>query len=163
MSDTLPRIRGFLEESGLPFEVWDCDPDQADTAHFCAHYGVPPDHSANTILVRSKSGEPRHALCVLLATHLLDVNHTVRKKLGSRRVSFAGAEETREITGMEIGGVTPIGLPPELPVWVDAEVMRREYIILGGGNRTSKLKVSPELVHRMPAAEIVPGLARLRP
>ena len=162
MSDTLPQIRGFLENSGLAFEVWDCDPDLADTAQFCAYYGVPAENSANTILVRSKTGERKHALCVLLATHLLDVNHTVRKKLGARRVSFADAQETREITGMEIGGVTPIGLPPELPVWVDDMIMQREYIILGGGNRSSKLKVPPELVYRLPAVEIVPGLARLR-
>lgn len=162
MSDTLPEIRSFLEHCGLPFEVWDCDPDLADTAQFCAHYDVPPEYSANAILVRSKTGERKHALCVLLATHLLDVNHTVRKKLGARKVSFADAGETRDITGMEIGGVTPIGIPPGLPVWVDAAVMECGYIILGGGNRSSKLKVSPDLFHRLPSVEVVPGLARLR-
>lgn len=160
MSDTLPRIRSILEASGLDFEVWDCDPDLADTAQFCAHYNVPPENSANAILVRSKTGEARYTLCVLLATHRLDVNHTVRKKLGARKVSFAGAGETREITGMEIGGVTPLGLPGDLAVWVDADVMALDYIILGGGNRSSKLKVSPELFRGMPSVEIVPGLAR---
>ena len=132
----------------------------ADTARFCAHYDVPLARSANSILVRSKTGEPKHALCVLLATHRLDVNHTVRKKLGARKVSFADAEETRMMTGMEIGGVTPLGLPDGLPVWVDRSVMDCEYIILGGGNRSSKLKVSPALLNTLPGVEVVVGLAR---
>ncbi len=162
MSDTLPAIRAQLESSGLPFEVWPCDPEMADTAQFCAHYDVPPENSANAILVRSKTGEPAYALCVLLATHRLDVNHTVRRKLGARKVSFADAEETREITGMEIGGVTPLALPPDLPVWVDAAVMGCDYVILGGGNRASKLKVSPALFERLPGAEVIEGLASAR-
>ncbi len=160
MSDTLPQIRRLLEDSGQPFEVWECDPEMADTAKFCTHYDVPPENSANAILVRSKTGEARYALCVVLATHRLDVNHTVRKKLGARKVSFAGADETREITGMEIGGVTPLGLSGELPVWVDGDVMELEYIILGGGNRSSKLKVPPGILEALPSVEIVSGLAR---
>ena len=163
MTDTLPRIRSLLEESGLDFEVWDCDPELADTATFCAHYGVAPEDSANTILVRSKTGPLKFAVCVVLATHRLDVNRTVRKKLGARKVSFATAEETREITGMEIGGVTPLALPEDLPLWIDADVMRREHIILGGGNRGSKLKVLPVLLERQGGAEVVEGLARPLP
>ena len=133
MSDTLPEIRRFLESIDAPFEVWDCDPAMADTAAFCEHYGVAPENSANTILTRSKSGEAKFAVCVLLATCRLDVNHTVRKKLGVRKVSFASAEETREVTGMEIGGVAPLALPEDLPIWVDSKVMDCDYIILGGG------------------------------
>ncbi|MFT5115443.1 MAG: prolyl-tRNA editing enzyme YbaK/EbsC (Cys-tRNA(Pro) deacylase) [Parasphingorhabdus sp.] len=160
MTDTLPEIRQFLEQSKLGFEVWDCDDQLADTALFCEHYQVPPENSANTILIRSKSGEAKFALCVLLATHRLDVNHTVRKKLEARKVSFAGAEETRDLTGMEIGGVTPIGLPEDLRVWVDDAVMSRDYIILGGGNRTSKLKVNPDVLLQLENIEVVSGLAR---
>ena len=141
MSDTLPEIRSVLEASAHPFEVWDCDPELADTAVFCEHYGVKPENSANTILVRSKSGELKYAVCVLLATHRLNVNHTVRKKLEVRKVSFASAEETQQLTGMEIGGVTPLALPDDLPIWVDSNVMDQEFVILGGGNRSSKLKV----------------------
>ena len=84
----------------------------------------------------------------------------MRKKLGARKVSFASAEETRELTGMEIGGVTPLSLPGDLPLWIDADVMRRDHVILGGGNRGSKLKVVPELLGRVPGAEIVDGLAK---
>jgi prolyl-tRNA editing enzyme YbaK/EbsC (Cys-tRNA(Pro) deacylase) len=163
MGDTLPEIRAILETSGLDFEVWDCDPELADTAVFCERYGVSPDHSANTILVRSKTGEEKFAACVVLATHRLDVNNAVRKKLGARKVSFASADETRAMTGMEIGGVTALALPDDLPLWIDGEVMRRDYIILGGGNRESKLKVDPRLFLTTPNTEIVENLARPSP
>lgn len=160
MSDTLPEIRAILEMSGLDFEVWDCDPDLADTSVFCERYGVAPEDSANTILVKSKTGERKFAACVVLATHRLDVNHTVRKKLGARKVSFASAEETKEMTGMEIGGVTALALPDTLPLWIDGDVMRREFVILGGGNRTSKLKVRSGLFSQTPNTEIIEGLAK---
>ncbi len=84
----------------------------------------------------------------------------MRKRLGARRVSFASAEQTRELTGMDLGGVTPIGLPPELPLWVDRGVMERDYVILGGGSRAAKLKVSPEIFRHTPNTAIVDGLAR---
>ena len=110
-----------------------CDPDLADTAAFCEAYGYAPQDSANTIVVAGKSTPPVYAACVVLATTRLDVNGTVRRRLGARKASFASADETREMTGMLIGGVTAFGLPPKLPVWVDAAVMGRERIILGGG------------------------------
>jgi prolyl-tRNA editing enzyme YbaK/EbsC (Cys-tRNA(Pro) deacylase) len=160
MSDTLPEIRIFLEQAGLPFEVWPCDPELADTAVFCEHYGVALENSANAILVRSKTGAEKFVLCVLLATDRLNTNHTVRKKMGARKVSFASADETREITGMEIGGVTPLALTDDLPIWVDDAVMQCEYIVLGGGNRSCKLKVDPRVLIQQPRTEIVSGLAR---
>ncbi|MCP4878656.1 MAG: hypothetical protein GY896_24650 [Gammaproteobacteria bacterium] len=160
MSDTLPEIETFLQQSGIPFEVWPCDPELADTAIFCDHYGVALENSANAILVRSKTGEKKFVVCVLLATDRLNTNHTVRKKIGARKVSFASAEETREITGMEIGGVTPLCLPAELPIWIDDAVMQCEYIILGGGNRSSKLKVDPRVLLQQASAEVVTDLAK---
>ncbi len=160
MSTTLPRIEAFLNESGLDFEIWPCDPELADTARYCEHYGVPLENSANAILVRSKTGEGRFVLCVLLATHRLNTNHTVRKKLGARKVSFASAEETRERTNMEIGGVTPLCLPAGLPIWIDAEVMQRPYVVLGGGNRSCKIKVDPRILLQQPDAEVVADLAK---
>jgi prolyl-tRNA editing enzyme YbaK/EbsC (Cys-tRNA(Pro) deacylase) len=160
MTDTLPEIRQILERSGLPFEVLECDPELADTAVFCAHYGMSVEHSANTILVMSKTGEKKYAACLVLATMRLDVNKVVRKRLGARKASFAGADETRELTGMEIGGVTPLALPDDLPLWVDGEIMRLDYVILGGGNRESKIKVAPEIFTTTPNTEIVEGLAK---
>jgi prolyl-tRNA editing enzyme YbaK/EbsC (Cys-tRNA(Pro) deacylase) len=160
MSITLPEIDLFLQQTGLEYEVWPCDPELADTARFCEHYGVAPENSANAILVRSKTGSEKYALCVLLATHRLNTNHTVRKKLGARKVSFASAEQTRELTGMEIGGVTPLCLPSGLPVWIDAAVMDCEYVVLGGGNRSSKIKANPQILLQQANVEVVPDLAK---
>lgn len=160
MSDTLPKIRAFLEQTGQPFEVLPCDPELADTAVFCEHYGVALENSANAILVRSKTGDKNFVVCVLLAIDRLNTNHTVRKKMGARKVSFASADETREITGMEIGGVTPLCLPDDLPIWIDETVMQCDYVVLGGGNRSSKLKVDPKLLLLQPSVEVVTGLAK---
>jgi prolyl-tRNA editing enzyme YbaK/EbsC (Cys-tRNA(Pro) deacylase) len=160
LSTTLPEIQALLEQSGLAYEVWPCDPGLADTARFCEHYGVALANSANAILVRSKTGDTKYALCVLLATHRLNTNHTVRKKLGARKVSFAAADETRELTGMEIGGVTPLCLPAGLPVWIDAAVMDCDYVVLGGGNRSSKIKADPRILLLVGGAEVVPDLAK---
>ncbi|WP_193171057.1 YbaK/EbsC family protein [Nisaea nitritireducens] len=159
MSDTLPEIRAILEASPYAYEIMECDPELADTAVFCERYGKAPEDSANTILVRSKTGDLKYAACVVLATHRLDVNKVVRKKLEARKVSFASAEETKELTGQEIGGVTALGLPADLPLWIDADVMARKEIILGGGNRSSKLIVDPKLLLDQPCAEVVEGLA----
>ena len=161
MSDILPQTREALENAGLEFEVMACDPTLADTQAFCEHYDIPFANSANAILIKSKKGDPQYTLCVLLATHRLDVNHCVRKKLGVKKVSFASAEETQNLTGMEIGGVTPIGLPSDLPIWVDEDVTHCEYIILGGGNRSSKLKVPPKTLLAMAGVELVTDLANL--
>ena len=148
-----------LAALGVPYELFACDPALADTAQFCAAYGFAMEDSANTIVVVGKS-EPRvYAACIVLAPHRLDVNRAVKQKLGTRKASFAAADETRDITGMEIGGVTPFGLPPELPVWVDAAVMRRERIVLGGGSRSWKVLAIPEILRRLPNVEVVEGLA----
>ena len=148
-----------LDAVGVPYEPLPCDPEFADTAAFCERYGVAPEDSANTIVVAGKA-EPRvYAACVVLATTRLDVNGTVRRRLGVRKASFASAEETRALTGMSIGGVTPLALDESLPVWVDQRVMSRETIVLGGGSRSLKIRVAPQLFERLPAAEIVPNLA----
>ena len=160
MSITLPEIDLFLQQTGLEYEVWPCDPELADTARFCEHYGVAAEKSANAILVRSKTGPKKFVLCVVLATHRLNTNHTVRKKLGARKVSFASAEETRELTGMEIGGVTPLCLPADLAVWIDAAVMDCDYVVLGGGNRSSKIKVDPQILLLQAGVEVVLDLAK---
>lgn len=160
MTDTLPEIRNFLEQCRYPFEIWPCDPELADTAAFCEHYGVSPEISANSILVRSKTGEKKYVLCVVLATDRLNTNQTVRKKMGVHKVSFASADETREVTSMEIGGVTPIALPESLPIWIDEAVMQCDYIILGGGNRSSKIKVNPQALLQQQSVEVVPQLAK---
>jgi prolyl-tRNA editing enzyme YbaK/EbsC (Cys-tRNA(Pro) deacylase) len=153
------RLEEALEPLGVPYELFPCDPALADTAQFCAAYGFSPDESANTIVVVGKADPRRYAACIVLATHRLDVNRAVRDKLGTRKASFAGADETRDLTGMEIGGVTPFGLPVGLPVWIDADVMVRSRIILGGGSRSWKVISTPSLLSALPGAEVVKGLA----
>lgn len=140
----------------------ECDPALADTAAFVAAYGVPPERSANTIVVASRGAEPTYVACVLLATTLLDVNGAVRREMGVRKASFAGADAVRALTGMEIGGVTPFGLPADLAVLVDSRVMQPPWVVLGGGNRSSKLRIAPGALERLSATRVVEGLAIAR-
>ena len=122
-------------------------------------YGIDLSDSVNAIMVKTKTGELKYTVCALLATTKLDINKTIRKKLGARRVSFADIEETARLTVMEIGGVTPLVLPNTLSLWVDSKVMKRNSVVLGGGNRSSKIKVSPKIFNYTLDTEIVDGLA----
>lgn len=158
--DLHPLVRQALEDLGVDHELLPCDPELADTALFCEAYGFSLEESANTILVASKRPPGRLAACVLLASTRLDVNHTVRSRMGVRKLSFASAEVTKEATGMEIGGVTPFGLPADLPLLIDSQVMSEERVIVGAGTRTAKIRCSPQALARLPGAEIVEGLAR---
>ena len=151
--------RDALDSLGVAYQVMECDPALADTAAFVEAYGVPPDRSANTIVVASKGAEPSYVACVLLATTSLDVNNVVRREMGVRKASFAGAAPVRELTGMEIGGVNPFGIPEDLPVLVDARVMEPDWVIMGGGNRSSKLRLAPGTLERLPSVRVVEGLA----
>lgn len=161
MTDPLEtRIHGALNQLDIEYELMECDPNLADTAIFCEHYGIAPGNSANTIIVTSKSGEKKFAACVLLSNTRLDVNKTVRKRLGARRISFASPQETSELTGMVLGGVTPLALPDGLALWVDHRVMKADFIILGGGTRSSKIKISPAVFFKTPNTEIIEGLAK---
>ena len=139
-----------------------CIRDRADTARFCEHYGYSLEISANALLIGSTKGEERFALCIVLAHSRLDTNKVARKKLGVRRLSFATPEQTIDMTGMKLGGVTPIGVPLSLPVWIDTRVMDCEKIILGGGNRTSKLILAPDQLLKLPNAETVENLALIK-
>src|SRR6188472_2666197 len=143
-------------------ELFPCDPALADTAAFCAAYGFALEDSANTIVVVGKGAEPVYAACVVLASHRLDVNRAVKGRFG-RKSSFASPDETRAITGHEIGGVTVFGLPADLPVWIDAAVMERERIVLGGGSRSWKVIAPPSILRTLPTAEVVEGLANPAP
>ena len=146
-------------DTGHPYTTIDCDPDLADTAAFCQAYGYALDQSANAIIVVGKSEPKTYVACVILATTRLDVNGTVRKRLGVKKASFAAADETTTITGMMIGGVTPYGLPTGLPIWIDERVMSVPEVIVGGGSRDRKFLVPPESLAALPGAEIVAGLA----
>jgi len=154
-----PDVLAHLDRLGLVYEVMDCDPDLADTAQFCAAYGVPLEESANAILVASKKPEGHHAVCVALAHTRLDVNGAVRRKLGVRKLSFAPADVTRQLTGQEIGGVTIFGLPAQVPVWLDARVRDCERIVVGAGSRSAKIRLDPAQLVDVEGYEFVDDLA----
>jgi len=156
-----PDVLADLDRLGLVHEVMDCDPELADTARFCEAYGVAMEESANAILVASKKPEGHHAVCVALAHTRLDVNGAVRRKLGVRKLSFAPAEVTRELTGQEIGGVTIFGLPDGLDVWLDARVLDCDRIVVGAGSRSAKISLDPRQLVGLDGYEFVEGLATI--
>jgi prolyl-tRNA editing enzyme YbaK/EbsC (Cys-tRNA(Pro) deacylase) len=153
------RVTASLAALGVPYEIMTIDPDFADTARFCERYGIQLDHSANTIVVASKKEPRQYCACVVKATTRLDVNHAVRKLMGVSRVSFATAEETMALTGMMLGGVTIFALPADLPVYVDDRLMTLDWVILGGGSRSAKIRTAPEVFRRLTNATVVAGLA----
>lgn len=156
-------VRRRVRELATPdVEVVDCDPALADTAAFCAAYGYFMDDSANAIVVIGKADPPRYVMCVVLASTRVDVNNVVRKRLGTKKASFAGADATAELTGMAMGGVTPFGLPTDVVIWIDAAVMHRHRIVVGGGSRSCKVVGPPAMLTELANAEVVDGLA-LRP
>ena len=153
------RVRDRLAALGVAHETLACDPDYADTAAFCARYGVPPEQSANTIIVAARKEAGRACACVVLATCRLDVNHAVCDLLGVRKASFAAADQTRELTGMMIGGVTPFGLRDDLPIYIDGRVMTQDTVVIGGGSRSVKIRLAPAGLLRVPGARVIDGLA----
>ena len=140
--------------------VAEIDPDLADTAAFCEQYGVSLDVSANCVVVTGKrDGEARFAACVILATTRADVNGVVRRRLDARKASFAPMDDAVALTGMEYGGITPIGLPADWPVLIDRAVLDRSMVVIGSGLRRSKVALPPAVLATLPAAEVVDGLA----
>ncbi|MQA85971.1 MAG: hypothetical protein GEV03_15420 [Streptosporangiales bacterium] len=140
-------------------EVAEIDPEAADTASFCERYGVRLDESANCVVITARrGGEARLAACVVLATTRADVNGLVRRHLGARKASFAGMDLATAETGMEYGGITPIGLPEGWPVLVDAAVAAHPRVVIGSGLRRSKLALPGEVLADLPGAVVLDGL-----
>ena len=139
--------------------VVDTDPDLADTANFCQAYDVPLDASANCVVVAGKRAQTvTFAACVVLATTRADVNGLVRKHLEARKASFAPTETAVAETGMEYGGITPIGLPASWPILVDAAIVDLPHVIIGSGRRRGKLIVPGQVLAAVPGAQTVAGL-----
>ena len=153
------QVKSTLEGLGVKYEWVEVHPEFADTVAFCEKYGFPMDHSGNTIIVASKRGEKKYSACIVLGTCKLDVNKKVRSLMDVSRLSFANAGETMDLTGMMIGGVTPFGLPESVPIYIDAMIMDLDYVILGGGNRSWKLKIPPESLLGIPTAHVIEGLS----
>jgi prolyl-tRNA editing enzyme YbaK/EbsC (Cys-tRNA(Pro) deacylase) len=154
-------VRGALTECEFADDivVAEIDPELADTAAFCERYRVAAEQSANCVVVAGKrAGEVSYAACMVLATHRLDVNGAVRNRLGARKASFAARTEAVELTGMEYGGITPIGVPG-WPVLIDANVMDAGVVIIGSGIRRSKLALPAARLAQFAGAEVIAGLA----
>jgi prolyl-tRNA editing enzyme YbaK/EbsC (Cys-tRNA(Pro) deacylase) len=151
-----PAVLAALADGLVPAgEVWVAaiDPALADTEALVGAYGVGLDVSANCVVVAGRRGErTSHAGCVVLATTRADVNGVVRRALDARKASFAPADATLAATGMEYGGITPIGLPTQWPVLVDDAVAATPWVCIGSGIRGSKLVVPGHRLAAMPTA-----------
>ncbi|MFG3201407.1 YbaK/EbsC family protein [Streptomyces sp. NPDC048192] len=136
------------------------DPRWADTAVFVEHYGRDLlERSANCVVVAGKrGGETTLAACLVLSTTRVDVNGVVRRQLGARKASFASMETATGETGMEYGGITPVGLPAGWPVFIDAAVVDLPYVLVGSGRRRGKLLVPGKALAELPGAVVLEGL-----
>ena len=158
----LPVVAQTLAQHDMTYTALECTPELADTAAFCEHYHVALDQAANTILVASRKVEPtRYAVCVVLGTTRLDVNQKVCELLEVKKASFADADTTMRLTSMLIGGVTAVGIS-DLPIYVDSAVMRQPEVVMGGGNRSSKIRLDPQELLKLPNVAVIEGLAKAR-
>jgi prolyl-tRNA editing enzyme YbaK/EbsC (Cys-tRNA(Pro) deacylase) len=149
-------VAGSLSSLGIEAYVAPIDPALADTAAFCAAYAVPMEVSANCVVVAGKRAEKSiMAGCLVLATDRADVNKTIRKHLDVRKISFAGMADAVRRTGMEYGGITPVGLPPDWPILVDSAVAALDWILIGSGIRRSKIIISGASAAQLPRAEVL--------
>lgn len=158
-----PAVAGALAAlDGLAGQVSvaEIDPELADTAAFCARYGVGLAESANCVLISGRrGGETRFAACMVLATTRADVNGVVRRELDVRKASFAPRDVAVAETGMEYGGITPIGLPAGWPVLVDGAAAATPQVVIGSGVRRSKLVLPGAVLAQLPGAVVIQGLA----
>lgn len=161
-----PGINELLENwsGSTPVEeilVTPIDAEYADSAKFCEHYGVDPKDGANCVVAVAVRGENRtFAACLIPVNCRADLNNVARKTLGAKKISFAPLDEVLAETGMEYGGITPLGLPESYPILIDSRIAEMERLIVGGGFRRSKLSVSGKILAELPNAVIVEGLGK---
>lgn len=149
-----PLVRQTLESNSIAADAIPCEAEFADTAEFCSRYGFAAEDVCNTIVVVVKKNPKEYAGCLVRSDSRLDVNHKVAAAVQFKRLSFASGEETAQLSGMEIGGVTLVGLPATMSILIDQRVMERQTVILGGGNRTSKVRVDPKELLKLPGARV---------
>jgi prolyl-tRNA editing enzyme YbaK/EbsC (Cys-tRNA(Pro) deacylase) len=156
-SELLARpVKDAIADLGLDCFVAPIDPSQADTAAFCAVYDVPLDVSANCVVVAGRRADMSvMAACLVRATDRADVNRVIRKRLEVRKISFAGMDDAVRATGMEYGGITPIGLPASWPILIDEAVAQLDMIVVGSGIRGSKIAMAGRSAASLPHAEVL--------
>ena len=152
-------VEKYLKDYNIEHEIIEIDPDFADTAAFCEKYNYPVENSGNTIIVASKKEPKSFVACLVLASYKLDVNKTVRKLMEVSKVSFASAEDTKNLTGMMIGGVTIFGLPDNLTIYLDDKLFELDYLIVGSGSRSTKVKINPEELKKIPNSIVISDLS----
>ncbi|MGV9291985.1 YbaK/EbsC family protein [Streptomyces sp. NPDC003719] len=158
VADAVRHWRGSVPAEQIVYV--DTDPEWADTAVFVEHYGRELlERSANCVVVSGKrGGESTLAACVVLSTTRVDVNGAVRRHLGARKASFAPMDTATGESGMEYGGITPLGLPADWPVLVDPAVVDLPYVLVGSGRRRGKLLVPGKALAELPGAVVLEGL-----
>ena len=144
------NVASALEEFGIVYELLSIDPDFADTGSFCVKYNYPLEYSGNTIIVASKKGPERYVACIIQASASLNVNKVVTRLMDTRKASFASSEKVVQLTGMMIGGVTPFGLPQEMVIYADEALKTIDYLILGSGDRSTKIKIAGFELNKIP-------------
>ena len=144
MVDIHKSVSNLFQENKDLLEIFECKDEFSDTQSFCDHYGYKIEDSCNAILIKSKKPEQFYALFCVLGVDRLDVNHKGKAVLNSKKLSFASREEAEEITGQIYGGISPLGLPKDIKIYIDKNVMSRDKVFIGGGNRVSKFFLSPE-------------------
>tara|TARA_B100001175_G_scaffold279648_1_gene256972 strand:- start:439 stop:930 length:492 start_codon:yes stop_codon:yes gene_type:complete len=142
-------ISNVFAENLEDLEAFECKDQFSDTQSFCDHYGFKIEDSCNAILLKSKKPNEFFALFCVLGSNRLDVNHKAKKLLNTKKISFASKEEAEGITNQIYGGISPLGLPNDINVFIDKKVMEREKVFIGGGNRVSKFFLKPEILKNL--------------
>ena len=159
MSDISPQVLDKLTKLNISYEVLKCDPALADTFEFCNHYGYKLEECGNTILAASKRGFKKYACCLVRGCDKVNVNKTVKNLLDVSKISFATKDESEQVTGMTSGGITLIGLPEKIPIFIDKKVLQMENIILGSGNRNSKILLATKDLQLIPNTQFIENLS----
>ena len=154
MVDIHKSVSNLFQENEDLLEIFECKDEFSDTQSFCDHYGYKIEDSCNAILIKSKKPERFYALFCVLGVDRLDVNHKGKAVLNSKKLSFASREEAEEITDQIYGGISPLGLPKDIKIYIDKNVMSRDKVFIGGGNRVSKFFLSPETLVDLTKASV---------
>tara|TARA_Y100001970_G_scaffold266822_1_gene356012 strand:+ start:1358 stop:1840 length:483 start_codon:yes stop_codon:yes gene_type:complete len=136
-------VKNIYESNLDKLEVFECKDEFSDTQSFCDHYGHKIEDSCNAILIKSKKPNEFYSLFCVLGSTRLDVNHKAKTVMDSKKVSFASKEEAEEVTNQIYGGISPLGLPQEISIFIDENVLSRKKIFIGAGNRVSKFFLTP--------------------
>tara|TARA_B100001287_G_scaffold99298_1_gene83537 strand:- start:932 stop:1408 length:477 start_codon:yes stop_codon:yes gene_type:complete len=148
-------VAKVFENNKEDLEIYECKDEFSDTQNFCDHYGFDIEDSCNAILIKAKKPKEFYAMFCVLGSTRLDVNQKAKIAMGAKRVSFASREEAELVTNQIYGGISPLGLPDNMKIFVDQNVMNREKLFIGAGNRVSKFFLSPKLLVELTNAEVL--------